>query len=90
MRRSEVHTVLSGLAFEPKAIHWVTYAEREVAIHAERDVFLRLPMGSDMSHCYCLSLGTGPENRSEMGVVTILLSQLTKQILLVYYQVFER
>jgi len=30
MLRSEVHTVLSGLAFEPKAVHWVASAEREV------------------------------------------------------------
>ena len=54
-------------------------------IDAERDVFVRLPVGGDMSHCYCLSLGPGPGNRWEMGVVAILLSQLTRQILLVHY-----
>ena len=40
-------------------------------IDAERDVFVRLPMDGDMSHCYCLSLGPGPGNRLEMGVVTL-------------------
>ena len=62
-------------------------AERGISqpIDAEREVFVRLPVGGDMSHCYCLSPGPGPGNRWEMGVVAILLSQLTRQILLVHY-----
>ena len=36
-----------------------------------KEVFVRLPMGGDTSHCYCLSLGPGPGNRLEMGVVTL-------------------